>query len=121
MLENKKKQNASTIRIIIYILIFSVLIFFTTGIFVVQPIGALPEGATIVYWRFGTSMPYITSADGMLSKSGAGVSLLGRGIALGSLLGNIKDKQIISLPYSQPAVFEFMSLFRKTINYILCS
>lgn len=98
---NKKNQNASLIRIIIYILIFVVIMFFTTGIFVVQPIGALPEGASIVYWRLGTSMPFITSADGMLSKSDAGVSILGRGIALGTILGKIKDRKIVSLPYSR--------------------
>jgi len=98
---NKKNQNASLIRIIIYILIFVVIMFFTTGIFIVQPIGALPEGASIVYWRLGTSMPFITSADGMLSKSDAGVSILGRGIALGTILGKIKDRKIVSLPYSR--------------------
>ncbi|SMD02235.1 hypothetical protein SAMN02746065_1221 [Desulfocicer vacuolatum DSM 3385] len=50
------------------------------GIFVVQPMGAIPEGVSIVYFRFGLNMPFIASADGILDEFGAGVSLLGRGL-----------------------------------------
>lgn len=48
------------------------LIFFRVfcGIFIIQPIGAIPEGATIVYWRSGLNVPFIASADGLLVKSG---------------------------------------------------
>jgi len=69
------------------------------GIFVIQPIGAIPQGTTIVYWRFGLKMPFIASADGLLDKSGLGVSLMGRGVMLGGLAGIITDRELFRLPY----------------------
>jgi len=71
------------------------------GIFVIQPIGAIPEGATIVYWRSGLNLPFIASADGLLDESGAGVSLLGRGMFLASLAAPIKEREIFRLGYSE--------------------
>tara|TARA_B110000483_G_scaffold213785_1_gene263180 strand:+ start:66 stop:401 length:336 start_codon:yes stop_codon:yes gene_type:complete len=71
------------------------------GIFVIQPIGAIPEGTTIVYWRSGMNMPFVASADGLLEESGAGVSLLGRGLLLANLGGTIKEKEIFRFGYSE--------------------
>lgn len=74
----------------------------TCGIFVIQPIGAIPEGRTIVYWRLDMpNMPFIGSADGILDKEGQGVSLLGRGVLLGGLAGPLKEKEIFSFGYSE--------------------
>jgi hypothetical protein len=71
------------------------------GIFVIQPIGAIPEGATIVYWRFDMNLPFIASADGLLEESGAGVSLLGRGMMLASVAEPITDREILRFGYSE--------------------
>jgi hypothetical protein len=71
------------------------------GIFVIQPIGAIPEGTTIVYWRGGMNMPFISSADGLLEKSGAGVSLLGRGVMLAGVAEPIKEREIVRFRYSE--------------------
>ena len=71
------------------------------GIFVIQPIGAIPEGATIVYWRNGLNIPFIASADGMLSDSDAGVSLMGRGVLLAALAEPLIDRQIWRFRYSE--------------------
>lgn len=71
------------------------------GVFVIQPIGAIPEGTTIVYWRSGLNLPFIASADGLLDESGAGVSLLGRGMILASLSTLIKEKEIFRFGYSE--------------------
>ncbi|HZP02715.1 MAG TPA: hypothetical protein VFD30_20870 [Terriglobia bacterium] len=71
------------------------------GIFVIQPIGAIPEGATIVYWRSGLNVLFIASADGLLDDAGAGVSLLGRGLLLGKLAKPITDREIFRLGYSE--------------------
>ena len=46
-------------------------------------------------------MPFISSADGILVKSGAGVSLLGRGLLLGKLAEPIKDREIFRIGYSE--------------------
>lgn len=70
------------------------------GIFVIQPIGAIPEGATIAYWRAGLNLPFVASADGLLEDSGAGVSLLGRGVMLAKLAEPIKEREIFRVGYS---------------------
>jgi hypothetical protein len=70
------------------------------GIFVIQPLGALPDGTTIVYWRSGLNMPFIASADGLLDQSDAGVSLLGRGMLLAGLSEPITNREMFRLGYS---------------------
>lgn len=72
----------------------------TLGIFVVQPIGALPEGVTVVYWRAGLNLPFIVSPDGFALEATGGVSLLSRGIIMGQLLELLDGRKIVSLPYS---------------------
>ena len=71
------------------------------GIFVIQPIGAIPEGVTIVYWRSGLDIPFVASADGLLDDSGAVVSLLGRGIILAKLAEPIMEREIFRFSYSE--------------------
>jgi len=85
---------------VVFILLLVVIVFILCcGILVIQPIGAIPEGATIVYWRLGLKIPFIASADGMLNKSNMGVSLLGRGMMLGELSKIIIPRKLFSLPY----------------------
>ena len=68
-------------------------------IFVVPPIGALPEGRTIVIPRMD-QMSFIESPDGMCLRVQDGVSLLCRGLMLGSL--NLTETPIlVRLPYSE--------------------
>jgi len=71
------------------------------GLFVVQPIGALPEGATILYWRAGTNMPFVASADGILLETTGSVSLLGRAVAFGKFAELVMDRKIAKFPYSR--------------------
>ncbi len=71
------------------------------GIFVIQPIGAVPDGTSIVYWRSGLNLPFIASADGLLAESGAGVSLLGRGLVIAKLAEPILEREVFRLPYSE--------------------
>ena len=85
-------------------------IYFATGLFVIQPIGALPEGATVWYWRFGTtvwywrfgtSLPFISSVDGLLLEKEGSVSLLARAVALGVLAEPVAGRKIVALPFSR--------------------
>lgn len=73
------------------------------GIFVIQPIGSMPDGATIVYLRSGIdlNLDFISSADGILEKSGTGVSLLGRGVILAKVAEPIKKREIVRFKYSE--------------------
>lgn len=56
----------------------------TCSIFVVQPIGALPEGRTIVITRL-TNVRFIDSADAVCEREMGGVSLLCRGAVMGQV------------------------------------
>lgn len=71
------------------------------GVFVIQPIGAIPKGTTIVYWRSGLNLPFIASADGILEKSGTGVSLMGRAMVIGSIARSLKEREIFRIGYSE--------------------
>jgi hypothetical protein len=65
------------------------------GFYSIQPIGALPEGATAIVWRQGQE-PFFNSPDAMCLKTQGYVSLLCRGIALGQAP---TDRIILRLPY----------------------
>lgn len=89
------------IKLIVFIFIIGLLFRICCGIFVIQPIGAIPEGTTIVYWRLGMNLPFVASADGILEKSEAGVSLLGRGLVLAKVAEPIKKREIFRVGYSE--------------------
>ena len=94
--KNKKiiSAAAALLGLLLFIRIFC-------GIFVIQPIGAIPEGVTIVYWRTGLNLPFVTSADGFLIDSGVGISLLSRGMTLAKLSEPILEKEIMRFSYSE--------------------
>lgn len=73
----------------------------TMGVLVTQPIGAVPEGATVLYWRVGLDLPFVVSADGLALETTGTVSLLTRGIVLGQLADLVADRRIVNLPYSR--------------------
>lgn len=67
------------------------------SIFVIQPIGAIPEGKTIVVFR-SDRMKFIDSADSICQREMGGVSLFCRA----SVLGAMSDKTILlRMPYSE--------------------
>lgn len=67
-------------------------------IFVLQPIGAVPEGATLILWRReGTR--FIDSADAMCLRVQDGVSLLCRMMILGGIAKG--GEAMVRLPYSE--------------------
>ena len=83
------------------LIIITIMIYFLIGIFVIQPIGALPDGVTVVYWRINTNLPFISSSDGWLLDTEQKVSLLNRGIALGSIGEIVIERKIAKFPYSK--------------------
>lgn len=92
-------------KFLIYTLISLLLIViafrFFCGIFVIQPIGSMPKGATYVYWRSGIDLPFIESADGYLEKKGYPVSAFARGTVLMKYTESIKQKQIVRFDYNE--------------------
>lgn len=69
------------------------------GVFVIQPIGAIPEGVTLIYRSRGSEMPFFSSPDGLCLQIQGGVSLLCRMAAL-SAVEEITDRVIVRLPYN---------------------
>jgi hypothetical protein len=69
------------------------------GVFVIQPIGAIPEGITIIYHSRNPEMPFFSSPDSLCLQIQEGVSLLCRMAVLGGV-EEITDRVIVRLPYS---------------------
>ena len=65
--------------------------------FVVQPIGAVPEGRTFVILRMNKTK-FIDSADAMCEREMGSVSLLCRGMMMAGIAN--KGTILVRLPYS---------------------
>jgi hypothetical protein len=94
-----KLKRLIALAVIFLFVEWGLLFYFATGFFVIQPIGALPEGATVWYWRYNTGLPFISSTDGFLVDNQRDVSLLNRGFVLAVLVEPITQLKIASLPY----------------------
>jgi hypothetical protein len=77
--------------------VLMVVIYTQITIFVVPPIGALPEGKTVIITRLNKT-EFIDSPDGMCERIQGGVSLLCRGMVVGAVIG--KSTILLRLPYS---------------------
>lgn len=84
------------IALIILVVAF-ITIYTQISLFVIPPIGALPEGKTIVITRLNKSK-FIDSPDAMCERIQGGVSLLCRGMVMGVVVN--KATILARLPYS---------------------
>jgi len=84
--------------IFISIAILMIVILSQVTLFVIQPIGALPEGKTLVILRMNKTN-FIDSADAMCTREMNGVSLLCRGMMMAAIAN--KGTILIRLPYSE--------------------
>jgi len=97
----KKKPRSKTYVVLGVFFTICLSVYFFTGIFVIQPIGSLPEGLTVWYFRTGSQMRFIESPDGMSLKYTGGVSLMSRGTYMNSAADYVLGKKIAMLPYSE--------------------
>lgn len=66
-------------------------------IFIIPPIGLIPQGRTLLIWRL-ESLNFIDSPEGWCEREMGGVSLLCRG----AVLGRVADARILlNLPYGE--------------------
>ncbi len=77
--------------------ILAIVIYTQITIFVIPPIGALPEGKTIIITRLNKT-EFIDSPDAMCERIQGGVSLLCRGMVMAAVVG--KSTILLRLPYS---------------------
>ena len=75
------------------------------GVFTIQPIGAIPDGITIIYHSRGSEMSFFSSPDGLCLEMNSGVSLFCRMAALSSAT-ELTDRIILRLPYSRWAYLQ---------------
>lgn len=67
------------------------------GVYSIQPIGALPDGATVLYWR-SPGEPFFDSPDATCLRVQDGVSLLCR---MTAMVQAPVDRIILRLPYQE--------------------
>jgi len=78
--------------------LIAIVIYTQITIFAVPPIGAVPEGRTVIMLRLNKTN-FIDSADAMCERLQGSVSLLCRGVTMGAVVSNTKI--IARLPYSE--------------------
>jgi hypothetical protein len=96
-----EEEKPARKRLVIWLAVLallSVVAYTQLTIFVIQPIGAVPEGRTVIMKRTG-KLQFIDSADAVCEREAGGVTLLCRAAILGSI-GN-SDKILARLPYSE--------------------
>lgn len=98
MLETKTKRIRFLLIVLACVFVLAVIVYNEFTLLVVQPIGAVPDGATVVIWRKG-KLNFIDSADGVCARESGGVSLICRGVVLAAVAKN--DEILLRLPYSQ--------------------
>ena len=76
----------------------AIIIYSQITIFVVAPIGAVPEGRTVIMLRLNKT-EFIDSADAMCERLEVGVSLLCRAMMMAAVMN--KSTILFRLPYSE--------------------
>jgi hypothetical protein len=88
-------------RTIVLLLASVAVVFFVytqLTIFLIQPIGAIPEGRTLIIWRTG-KLHFLDSADAVCIRETGGLNLLCRMAVLGAIAK--ADTIIVRLPFSE--------------------
>ena len=81
----------------IIVLALAGLIYWQLALFVVQPIGAVPQGATLLLVK-NDALDFIDSPDGICARETGQVNLICRGTVLAKVLES--SNVITQLPYS---------------------
>ena len=84
--------------VLISIVILLIVSYTQLTFFVIQPIGAVPKGKTVVMLRLNKTN-FIDSADAMCTRETKSVNLLCRGMMMGVVLN--KATILVKLPYSK--------------------
>lgn len=90
----KKKKSKAWLWII---LILMIIFYFVFGFITIQPIGAIPDGVTLLVVRAGTQLKFFDSPDALCMRTEGGVSLLCRMAALNAVAEN--STIVLRLPY----------------------
>lgn len=92
------KKSGFALILLVILAVAIIFIYTQFTIFVVQPIGAVPEGRTLIISRLNQSQ-FVDSADAMCERIQGSVNLLCRGMVLGAVANNATV--YLRLPYSE--------------------
>lgn len=98
--KSRKKSGCLIALLALLLLTAAIWLLVRPGVFTIQPIGALPEGRTVIYHSRGPQIPLFSSPDGMCLDLQDSVTLMCRMAAL-SAVEEIADRIIVRLPYSE--------------------
>lgn len=91
-------KNKGAVLALLLFVVFGIIAYTQLTLFVVPPIGALPEGKTVVIWRLNKTK-FIDSPDALCERIQGGVSLLCRGAMIAGVVE--KSTILMRLPYSE--------------------
>ena len=94
----KKSRKGQKITFVIVLILVLAWVLIKPGVFTVQPIGALPDGITIIYSSRNPEMPFFSSPDGLCLEIQGNVTLLCRAAGLGAV-SELSDRILLRLPY----------------------
>lgn len=101
LIEESSQKPRKEVKVVgaVILLIVALWFFIRPGVFTIQPIGALPEGITIIYHSRNPEMPFFSSPDGLCLDFQGSVSLICRMAGVSSM-EVLADRIILRLPYS---------------------
>ena len=98
--ERPKKRSRISLLIAIVVLLGIIWVAVRPGVFTIQPIGALPDGVTVIYHSRNPEMPFFSSPDGLCLEIQGSVTLLCRVAAIGAL-DELGERILLRLPYNR--------------------
>ena len=93
----RRGVKVASVVVIVCLIVAGALFRVFCGFYTIQPIGAIPDGRTLVVWR-AEGEPFFNSADGRCLERVGSVSLLCRAMAMGAAP---TDRIIARLPYQR--------------------
>ena len=96
----KKTRSRSVSLFVLAGVLLGLWVLIRPGVFIVQPIGAIPDGITFVYHSRNQEMSFFSSPDGLCLKIQGSVNLLCRAAGIAAI-EELSDRIIFRLPYSR--------------------
>ncbi len=98
--QTRKMRSSPILFIVLVIIVGGLWVLIRPGVFTIQPIGALPDGITIIYHSRNPEMPFFSSPDVLCLEIQGSVNLLCRAAGIGAM-EELVDRIIVRLPYSK--------------------
>lgn len=71
------------------------------GIVIIRPVTGTESGATIVYWRFNSRMPFLCSIDSLLVEKTGDYTIFERGLLLSYMAKPLQKRCLVRFGFSK--------------------